>query len=137
VTKDFGQERPLVLVVDGERKVLEKISDVLTEAEFGCRCCATADEAITAALTCPPDLIVCDWNLDGENGVKTCQRIKRQPGLAEVPVMFLSSAQRPDVIRRSLVAGNGVYCLRKPFAPTVLVELIDQALGVPAGIAGQ
>ena len=137
MTKDFGQERPLVLVVDGEQNVLERISDVLREAKFGCHCCVTADEAITAALACPPDLIVCDWNLDGENGVETCQRIKQQPGLAEVPVMFLSSAQRPDVIRRSLDAGAGVYCLRKPFAATVLVELIDQALGVAGGIAGQ
>jgi len=134
VTKDFGQERPLVLVVDAEQGILESVSDALTETEFECRCCATADEAIAAALMNPPDLIVCDWNLDGENGVETCQRIKRQPGLAEVPVMFLSSAQRPDVIRRSLVAGHGVYCLRKPFAPTVLVELIDQALGLPSGV---
>ncbi len=134
MTKDFGQERPLVLVVDGEQTVLEKISGVLREAKFGCHCCVTADEAITAALACPPDLIVCDWNLDGENGIETCQRIKQQPGLAEVPVMFLSSAQRPDVIRRSLDAGAGVYCLRKSFAATVLVELIDQALGVAGGM---
>ena len=133
--KDFGQDRPLVLVVDGEQNVLEKISEVLREAKFGCRCCVTADEAIAAALACPPDLIVCDWNLDGENGVETCQRIKQQPGLAEVPVMFLSSVQRPDVVRRSHVAGHGAYCLRKPFAPTVLVELIDQALGVPSAVA--
>jgi DNA-binding response OmpR family regulator len=137
VTKGFGQERPLVLVVDGEQKVLETISEALTEAEFGCRCCTTADEAVAAALASPPDLIVCDWNLDGENGVETCQRIKRQPGLAEVPVMFLSSAQRPDVIRRSLDAGAGVYCLRKPFAATVLVELIDQAIGVAGSVDGQ
>jgi CheY-like chemotaxis protein len=137
VTKSFGQERPLVLVVDGEQKVLEQISDVLTEAELGCHCCATADEAVAAALANPPDLIVCDWNLGGENGVETCQRIKRQPSLADVPVMFLSSAQRPDVIRRSLDAGAGVYCLRKPFAATVLVKLIDQALGVAGSVDGQ
>jgi len=134
VTNESGQERPFVLVVDGEQEVLEKISEVLMEAEFGCRCCATADEAVTAALASPPDLIVCDWNLDGENGVETCQRIKGQPGLGEVPVMFLSSAQRPDVIRRSRVGDHGAYCLRKPFAPTVLVELIDQALGAPGGV---
>jgi len=126
----------MVLVVDGEQEVLETVSEALTEAEFGCRCCTNADEAIAAALMCPPDLIVCDWNLDGENGVETCRRIKRQPGLEEVPVMFLSSAQRPDVARRSHVDGHGAYCLRKPFAPTVLVELIDQALGVPSGVVG-
>ena len=126
----------MVLVVDGEQEVLEKVGEALTGAELGCRCCTTADEAVAAALMSPPDLIVCDWNLNGENGVETCQRIKQQPGLAEVPVMFLSSVQRPDVVRRSHVDGHGAYCLRKPFAPTVLVELIDQALGVPSGVSG-
>jgi putative two-component system response regulator len=132
VTNDSGQPWPLVLVVDGEQEVLEKIGKILREAKVGCRCCTTADEAVAAARACPPDLIICDWNFEGENGVETCQRIKEQPGLTEVPVMFLSSAQRPDVIRRSLDAGAGVYCLRKPFSATVLVELIDQALSVAA-----
>ena len=134
MTDGSGQQRPLVLVIDGEQKVLEITSEALAAAQVGCRCCAAADEAVAAAEECLPDLILCDWNLDGENGVETCQRIKSQPGLADVPVMFLSSAQRPDVIRRSLDAGAGIYCLRKPFSPAVLVELIDQALGV-AGVA--
>ncbi len=133
--KDFGQERPLVLVIDAEQTVLAKISEILFEAHLGCHCCTTADEAVEAVLARPPELIICAWNLEGENGVATCQRIKRLPGLADVPVMFLSSAQRPDVIRRSLDAGIGVYCLRKPFTATVLVELIDQALGVAGGVA--
>jgi CheY-like chemotaxis protein len=130
--KDFGQERPFVLVVDGEQDVLDRANEALTKAEIGCRCCTTADEALIAALTSPPDMIVCDWNLGGENGVETCDRIREQPGLSDVPVMFLSSAQRPDVVRRRLMAGHGVYCIRKPFTSTVLVELIDQALGMPS-----
>jgi CheY-like chemotaxis protein len=130
VTKGFGNERPMVLVIDGEQHLLQEIKDALTEAEFACRCCTTANEAIVAAETCPPDLIVCDWNLEGENGVETCEQIRRQPGMEAVPLMFLSSAQRPDVVRRSLETGAGFYCLRKPFAPTVLVELIDQSLNL-------
>lgn len=56
--------------------------------------------------------------------------------MENVPVMFLSNAQRPDVIRRAQGIGSGVYCLRKPFAPKVLVELIDQALTVQVGVVG-
>ena len=43
--------------------------------------------------------------------------------------MFLSGEQLPDVIRRSYGAGS-TYSLRKPFDSAVLVELIDQSLGV-------
>ncbi len=124
MTNDTGQKRPLVLVVDGEQEVLEKMTTVLGEAGFGCRCCTTAEAAAAAARAAPPDLIVCDLNLGGENGLETCRRIKEYPGLEDVPVMFLSGAQLPDVISGSRAAG-GSYCLRKPFAPAVLVELID------------
>ncbi|MHB8901140.1 MAG: hypothetical protein ACYC6Y_20520, partial [Thermoguttaceae bacterium] len=50
--------------------------------------------------------------------------------LKGVPVMFLSGAQIPDIIRRSHAVG-GTYYLRKPFDPGVLVELVDKALWMP------
>jgi CheY-like chemotaxis protein len=120
-----GQQRPLVLVIDSEQEVLDEMSTVLGEAGFGCRCCTTAEAAGAAARTYPPDLIVCDLNLSGESGLEACRQIKDYPGLEDVPLMFLSGAQLPDVISSSRAAG-GSYCLRKPFAPKVLVGLIDR-----------
>jgi CheY-like chemotaxis protein len=128
--KDFGNEQPLVLVVDHDRDVLDKVTAVLSQAKIACRCCTTCDEAIAAAQGTPPDLILCDVNLHGESGIDLYERIKQQPGLEHMPVMFLSGIQLPDIIRRRYADG-GTYCLRKPFDPVVLVELIDQALAVP------
>jgi CheY-like chemotaxis protein len=91
---------------------------------------------MAAAVARPPDLIICDWGLQGNTGVETCQQLKRQPGLEHVPVMFMSGAQRPDVIRRAHVVDRGVYCLRKPFAAQVLVELVDQALAAQISPVG-
>jgi CheY-like chemotaxis protein len=59
-----------------------------------------------------------------------CEQLKQQTGLSDVPVMFLSGAQIPDIIRRSHAAG-GTYYLRKPFDPHVLVELVDKAMWIP------
>lgn len=127
---DFGNERPLVVAIDDDREVLNEIAAVLTSASFACCCCTTPEEAMAAVQTTPPDLILCDVNLQGESGLELCERIAQLPGLHEVPVMFLSGAQLPDIIRRSYF-GGGIYCLRKPFAPDVLVELIDRVVGVP------
>ncbi len=129
--KDFGQEQPLVLVVGNEPKLLGQVASLLAGAHFACQCCATSEAALAAVQQSPPDLLICDVNLHSESDVDACLRIKQQPGLEDVPVMFLSGAQLPDVIRRSHEAG-GSYALRKPFAPAVLMELIDQALGVAA-----
>ncbi|MBI2479174.1 MAG: response regulator [Planctomycetia bacterium] len=51
-------------------------------------------------------------------------------GQEDVPVLFVSSAQMPDIIRRTHDAG-GTYYLRKPFDPDVLIELVGKALWMP------
>jgi CheY-like chemotaxis protein len=127
--KELGYERPLILAIDDDREVLDEVTAVLSGANLACHGCTTSEEALSAVQENSPDLILCDLNLNGESGLELYQRIKQQPGLENVPVMFLSTAQLPDIIRRSFNAVS-TYCLRKPFDPTVLVELIDQALGV-------
>jgi CheY-like chemotaxis protein len=134
VTQDYGQGLPLVLVIDNERELLERMTSLLSAQQMACRCCTTTDEALAAAQESPPQLIICDVNLQGEGGLETCRQIKELPGLQDTPTMFLSEGQLPDIIRRSHEAG-GIYCLRKPFDPKVLMELIDQALSVPTGMA--
>lgn len=119
--------RPFILLIDHQQKVLDEIASVLNQSGLDCRCCTTAEEAITAVEAGAPDLIVCDVNLEGESGLETCRQLKQLPGMEGVPVMLLSSAQLPDVIRRSH-DDDCVYCLRKPPAPKVFIELVDQAL---------
>jgi len=131
---DFRQQTPQILVVDDEQAVLDEVAKVLGNAGFECRCCSSADMAVAEAESTPPDLIISDINLGGHSGLEMCERIKRNEGLAETPVMFLSGAQIPDIIRRSHAAG-GSYYLRKPFDPDVLVELVDKALWMPHVVA--
>lgn len=134
VTNDYGQGWPLVLVIDDETELLERMTSLLSAGQIACRCCTTSEEALAAAQETPPSLIICDVNLQGEWGLETCRRIKELPGMEDTPTMFLSGAQLPDIIRRSHETG-GIYCLRKPFDPKVLMELIDQALSTSAGVS--
>ena len=128
------QQPPLILVVDDEQEVLNEVAAVLSNAGFECRCCKTADAAIEEANANSFDLIISDINLHGHSGLEMCEQIKQNQTLRDVPVMFLSGAQIPDIIRRSHAVG-GAYYLRKPFDPEVLVELIDKALWMPHLVA--
>ncbi len=123
-------QQPLVLVIDDEPEVLGEVAAVLARAQYDCHCCSTAESAVEFARTTPPDLIICDINLAGQSGLKLCEQIKEDPALEDVPVMFLSGAQIPDIIRRSHAVG-GTYYLRKPFDPDVLIELVGKGLWMP------
>lgn len=124
-------QQPLILVIDDEPEVLGEVTAVLTGAGLSCHGCSTPEAAREFVRTTTPDLIVSDINLNGHSGLTLCERLQEEVAATKnVPVMFLSSAQIPDIIRRSHAAG-GTYYLRKPFDPGVLVELVDKALWMP------
>ena len=123
-------QQPLVLVVDDETDVLGEVASVLGKSGYRCHCCGNSAAAIEFVGCNHPDLIISDINLEGHSGLEMCERIKEDEALKDVPVMFLSGAQIPDIIRRSHAVG-GTYYLRKPFDPEVLVELVDKALWMP------
>jgi CheY-like chemotaxis protein len=122
--------KPMVLIVDDEMEVLGQVAQTLGRANYECHCCNSAEEAIEFTSENVPDLIISDINLNGFSGLRMCEQIKENPKMADVPIMFLSGAQIPDIIRRSHAVG-GTYYLRKPFDPDVLLELVDKALWMP------
>jgi DNA-binding response OmpR family regulator len=75
-------------------------------------------------------LVICDVTIEGESGLELCKELRQMPGNEEVPVLYVSNSQAPDIIRRSHDAG-GAYYLRKPFDPDVLIELVGKALWMP------
>jgi len=126
------ERKPLILVVDSQQEVLDAVAQVLPLTKFDCRCCNCAEVAIATAASTPPDLIISDINLHGHSGLQMCEQIKQHAALTDLPVMFLSGTQIPDIIRRS-DADGGTYYLRKPLDPEVLTELVDRALAVRQG----
>ena len=69
-------------------------------------------------------------NVDRESGLDLCRELRLENNNSDVPVLFVSRNQAPDIIRRTHDAG-GAYYLRKPFDPDVLIELVGTALWMP------
>ena len=119
-----------ILIIDADPITLTGVAAVLHAAGYQCVCARGEEAAMKAVRQQALDLIICDVNLEGASGVELCRELRKQPGGQEVPVMFVSGVQIPDIIRRSHDAG-GAYFLRKPFDPEVLIELVGKALWMP------
>jgi CheY-like chemotaxis protein len=124
------RENAVILTIDDEPEVLASLTKALTSAGYTVHCAMTPQAALQTANEIRPDLVISDINLNGQSGLGLCERLKRETNLAQTPVIFLSGAQIPDIIRRAHAAG-GSYYLRKPFDPQVLLELVDKALWMP------
>jgi CheY-like chemotaxis protein len=124
--KDDHGSRLNILAIDDAADVLGKISAIAADAGYTCHCAHDAQSAQESIRQTTPDLIISDINLAGHSGVAICEQLKQQIGHADLPVMFLSAAQGPDIIRRANPTG-GTYFLRKPFDAAVLVQLIEKS----------
>lgn len=123
-------EPPVVLIIDHDPLLLTGMAAVLDQQGYECHLARDPEAAVKAARALELDLIICDVKLGAYNGLALCRELRDEHGQAEVPVMFTSQQQLPDVIHRTFDA-TGAYYLRKPFEPSVLVELVGQALWMP------
>lgn len=125
------QEPAVILIIDDDPLTLTGVAATLDMSGYECHCARDAEAATKAARSLSLDLIICDVNVDGERGLELCQELREEnENNADVPVLFVSDGQSPDIIRRKHDAG-GTYYLRKPFDPDVLIELVGKALWMP------
>lgn len=121
----------VILVIDANALTLTATSAVLNCKNYEVLCAQNLEAAIDVCKRSSLDMIVCDVSLNKEHdGYDLIQAIRKLPEVAEVPVVYVSAGQVPDVIRRSTTAGTA-YHLKKPFEPNALFELIEKALWLP------
>ncbi len=77
------------------------------------------------------DLISLDVNMPEMTGFEFLDRLKVDPKLAEIPVIFISSEPSEEDVVRGLAAGASAY-LAKPLDGTRLRGVVEQVFG-PAG----
>ena len=124
------REAAEILLIDDDALAMTAAASALDEAGYIVHQARDRQAALKAARHLALDLVICDVNLTGESGLELCRDLRKLPGMEDVPTMFVSASQLPDIVRRSHEAG-GAYYLRKPLDPEVLVELVGKALWLP------
>ncbi|MBM4003238.1 MAG: response regulator [Planctomycetes bacterium] len=127
---DRTLNRAAILIIDSDAITLTAMAAVLDMSGYECHCAQDFEAALKALQSNPIDLMICDVNLRGASGLEMCRDLKLTGNCPDIPQLFVSAQQVPDIIRRVHDAG-GSYYLRKPFDPYVLIELVEKALWMP------
>jgi CheY-like chemotaxis protein len=127
VSRDPGTPKLLlgvrVLVVEGEADARDLLDAVFAYCGALVSCASSAREAISQARALPPDVIVCDLALPGEDGYWLIRELRGLDGATgAVPAVALS-AGREHVSERTLAAGFNAF-MRKPIDPWELCGII-------------
>ena len=119
--------RKTVLVVDDERDIVELLEYNLSRNGYKVIGVGTGEEALKAARTELPDLVLLDLMLPGTDGLDVCKILRNDAKTAHIPIVMLTARGEEADVVTGLELGADDY-VTKPFSPRVLLARVKAVL---------
>lgn len=116
-----------IIIVDDTLCSLELLEEILTEGGHKVRACSSGAQALETAAQKPPELIMLDITMPDMSGYEVCDRLKTNPCLSTIPVIFISALSDPLDKVRAFECG-GVDYVTKPFHGAEILARVDTHL---------
>ncbi len=104
----------VVLIVDDNPTNLQVLSQLLKKAGYKTRVAMDGESAIEQVRSDPPELILLDVQMPGIDGFKTCQKLKEDRSIQDIPVIFITALADLENKVKGLSIGAVDY-ITKPF----------------------
>jgi len=114
------KKRDVALVVDDSPETLRLLTDALDGAGMTVMVAMDGAAAMRIVDQITPDIILLDAVMPGMDGFETCRRLKRDAGLSNVPVIFMTGLAETEHIVSGLEAGGVDYVTK----PIVIEEML-------------
>jgi diguanylate cyclase (GGDEF)-like protein len=119
-----------LLIVDDDPASIQVLGRMLAE-QGRLRFALSGAEGLRLAQEAPPDLVLLDADMPGMDGFEVCTRLKADPLLADVPVIFVTGHSDTQTELAGLAAG-AVDCISKPPQAPLVVARVQTQLRLKA-----
>jgi two-component system phosphate regulon response regulator PhoB len=109
-----------ILIVEDEPAIIELVSYSLRETGWNVRSVQSAGEAWSAISARKPDLVLLDWMLPDQSGLRLLSRIRGDRQFQGIPVIMLTAKSMEEDKIAGLNTGADDY-VTKPFSPRELL----------------
>lgn len=130
-----GHEEPVphraasILVVDDALTVRELQRSIFENAGYRVRVAVNGEEALAEISHERPDLVLTDVQMPRMDGFELTEAIRKQPSLASLPVIMLTSRGSDEDRRRGLECGADGYIVKSGFDQSALLSAVERLLG--------
>ena len=114
------KSRDVVLVVDDSPDTLSMLNDTLDSENLTVLIALEGTQALTIANNITPDIILMDAVMPNMDGFETCRRLKANPEMAHIPVIFMTGLSDSESVVKGFDAG-GVDYVTKPIKTDELI----------------
>ncbi|HXP89895.1 MAG TPA: response regulator [Fibrobacteria bacterium] len=118
-----------ILAVDDNVDNLRLLESILSVDGHEVRAALNGETALRALSAGFAELVLLDVSMPGMDGYEVCRRMKADPGMAQVPVLFLSAHQDLDAKLEGFEAGGQDY-VTKPFLAAEVLARVRMHLRV-------
>ena len=109
-----------VLVVDDERLIADSLAAILGESGFTAAAAYSAEEALEAARTLQPDIVISDVLMPKMTGVELGIRLREEMPESRV-ILFSGQAATSELLLKAQSAGHVFELFPKPIHPEELI----------------
>ncbi|MHB1238385.1 MAG: response regulator, partial [Gallionella sp.] len=120
--------RPTVLIVDDAPENLMVMESILAK-HYSLKSFNDAREALDYAFANPPDLILLDIMMPKIDGFEVCRRLKANPELVDIPVIFITSKNEDEYEEMGFSVGASDF-IHKPINAPILVARVKTHLKI-------
>lgn len=116
-------EKQKILVIEDDPSLLMMIVYLLANAQLEVLTAISGDKGMKLIQEEKVDLVTLDIDLPDISGFEICQRLKQNPRLCHLPVIFISGRIFEEDRQRAFELGAADY-IEKPFDVELFVERI-------------
>jgi two-component system chemotaxis sensor kinase CheA len=120
------------MVVDDALTIRELQKSILERAGYRVRTASNGVEALAMLAAEDTTLVLTDIEMPQMDGFALIEAMRKQPRLAHVPVIILSSRASEADRRRGLEAGADGYIVKSAFDQAGLLSAVNRLLGKAA-----
>ena len=117
-----------VLIIEDEEDAAELFAEMMRVSGFRVLKTSNSGPSIAIMSAEQPDVIILDIMMPEISGLDILRQMRRDPALANIPVVVVSAKSMPADIKNGMEAGASTY-LTKPVGFLDLKEAVERALG--------
>jgi DNA-binding response OmpR family regulator len=115
-----SQSFPRIFVVDDERVIASTLAVIFNMNGYSARCFTEPLEALAAAQSDVPDLLISDVTMPGLSGVDLAIQMRAQHPKCKI-MLFSGQAASLDLLENARAQGHDFHFLLKPVHPSALL----------------
>ena len=116
-----------ILVVDDDENILNLERTILEQKGFDVTTATGGADALQLLADHPFDLVLLDVMMPELDGFTVCRKIKEDPRLKDIPVIFLTAKGGGEALAEGFESGAVMY-INKPFTANKLITIVKTML---------